>query len=227
MQAQAEVEREERRPKRTPELPEVTLSLKPREQVRLSGMQTPRLNLTLAALRSKGRRDTLWNSFFTWWYIYPWWGSRQAERPGKSRDGTSRSPSSGQTTCVRDTEESKNPEQVGRCLNLAARRGLQRGREMQIRLRVWGAHSFKGFSVPSPGRMDGLQVPGALPMSEGWMRKRTLGFSFYKHREENEIRPSYINSYCNRQITQEFKTKRRDSGINVHCCSEQKLNSKQ
>lgn len=59
------------------------------------------------------------------------------------------------------------------------------------------------------------------------MRKKTLGFSSYKYREGNEIRPSYVSSYCNRQITQEFRTKRRDSRINVHCCSEQKLNSKQ
>lgn len=135
-------------------------------------------------------------------------------------------PSSGQATCARDTE-SKSLEQVGRYLNLATRGGVYRGGEMQIRLRVWGAHSFKGFSIPSQGRTDGLRMLAALPASEGWMRKRTLGFPFHKHRKENEIRPSYINSYYNRQITQEFKTKRWDSRINVHRCPKQKLNSKQ
>lgn len=80
---------------------------------------------------------------------------------------------------------------------------------------------------PQARQDDGLRMPVALPASGGLTRKRTLGFSFYKYREENEIRRLYVNSYCTRQITQESETKRRDSRINVHCCSEQKLNSKQ
>lgn len=92
---------------------------------------------------------------------------------------------------------------------------------------VWAADSLGGFSKPSLGGTDGLRIPAALPAAAGMVRKRTLAFSLHKYREESEIRPPYINPYYNRQVTQEFKTKRRDSRINVHCCSEQKLNSKQ
>lgn len=105
---------ERRKPKRTPELPEEALSLKPREQVKWSGMETSQLNQMLAALPSKGKRDTLRNSIFAWCYIYTWRRSRQAERTGKSRDGASGSLSAGQTKCVRETEESEPQEQAGR-----------------------------------------------------------------------------------------------------------------
>lgn len=120
-------------------VPQVALSLKPGELVRWSGMQTSGLNQTLAALPSKGKRDTLWNRIFAWFYIYPWWRSQQAERRGKSRDGTSGSPSSGQTTRARGTEKGKTPEQVGRYLNLAMRWCLQSGRnaDWTAGLRSW------------------------------------------------------------------------------------------
>lgn len=49
--------------------------------------------------------------------------------------------------------------------------------------------------------------------TRGLMRKRTPGFCFCKYGEENEIRPSYINTYCNRLITQELNTKRWDSEL--------------
>lgn len=79
-----------------------------------SGMETSQLNQMLAALPSKGKRDTLRNSIFAWCYIYTWRRSRQAERTGKSRDGASGSLSAGQTKCVREIEESEPQEQAGR-----------------------------------------------------------------------------------------------------------------
>lgn len=47
------------------------------------------------------------------------------------------------------------------------RGGAYRGGEMQRRLRVWGADSFRGLSIPSPGGTDGPRMPAALPASEG------------------------------------------------------------
>lgn len=86
---------------------------------------------------------------------------------------------------------------------------------------------FKGLDTPRPGGTDGLRRPAALPASGGTDEQKDSRIFFLWIQRGKWGKTLLHQPYCNRQIAQELETKRRDSRINVHGCSEQKLNSKQ
>lgn len=90
-------------------------------------------------------------------------------------------------------------------------RTWQRGRAHSDR----NAAVPQGLSGPSKvralpvqeGLTDRLWRPATLTAPGGWMSKRTPGFPSDEYRGEEEIRPSYINSGCNRQTAQGLETR--------------------
>lgn len=181
-------------------------------------------NWILATLQSEGQKETLCSSSFPWCCFYPW---QRSQRQGE-HTGAETVPLEPKLRLhhVWETEVSKT---VSRYSDLAGRSACGARACRSDCGGLWGLSGWllKSFRNPSLGRADGLRAPAARAAAEGLVRTRTLGLSLHEHGEENEIRPPDTNPYHHRQITQECKTKRRDSRINVHCCSEQKLNSKQ
>ena len=199
--------REKKKPKRIPQLPKVAPCGMPCKQVRLPGRLEDQTTEEEESYTKNGiyLRRRSWGVENRRDQRCSLQAQLQAEPCTRERSWGEQNPRGG----TWDSTGHEAPCRVTACRGLPA----------PILSKVW--------ALPGQVELMGSRGPQHFQHRRGLMSKRTPGFSSREHREENEVRPSYINSCCNRQIAQGLETKRRDSRINVHSASEQRLNRKQ